>query len=146
MCATNDQPLRRRGTQSDDSELAHEIDIYLMDCQSRSLSPNTIRIYTLELRLFREYLEERELTDVTDIAPRHIRSYLILLGEGRKPAGVHMAYRVIKTFLRWYEAEVDPELFLSSEKGFFRNFRETVVSGGASVVGSCAIDADHAQA
>jgi hypothetical protein len=29
--------------------------------------------------------------------------------------------------------------------GFFRNFRETAVSGGASVVGRCAIDADHAQ-
>jgi len=36
-------------------------------------------------------------------------------------------------------------MFLSSEKGFFRNFRETAVSGGASVVGRCAIDADHAQ-
>lgn len=39
-----------------------------------------------------------------------IRQFLISLSEsGHRPAGVHCYYRSIKTFLKWYERETEPE-------------------------------------
>jgi integrase/recombinase XerD len=108
MGSEKNQLLQGQEDHFQDSEFAQEIDAFLIDCRSRGLSPNTIKIYARELRLFREHLEGVGLTVVTEIDPRHIRAYLILLAEHRKPSGIHITYRTVKTFLRWYEAEVGP--------------------------------------
>lgn len=39
-----------------------------------------------------------------------IRHFLIVLAEkGHRPAGIHCYYRAVKTFLKWYEREAEPE-------------------------------------
>ena len=43
--------------------------------------------------------------DVGGITPNHIRRGLVELSQTHNPGGVHVAYRVLRTFLRWLVAE-----------------------------------------
>jgi len=47
---------------------------------------------------------------VSQITPTFLRQYLLYIeGTGHNPGGRHAAYRAIRTFLFWYEEEVEPE-------------------------------------
>lgn len=81
---------------------------FLVDCQARRLAPSTVQRYGRELRLFRLWAEGQPVTAVQDITPDLLRRYLLHLAETRNPGGQHIAYRVLKTFLRWYEREHEP--------------------------------------
>lgn len=80
---------------------------FLIDCQARGLSPNTVRIYRAELRAFERWLHD--LRDVLALSADHIRRYMLHLAETRNAGGQHIAYRVLKTFFRWYEREYEPD-------------------------------------
>ena len=74
------------------------------------LSKRTQEIYKTNLARFVEYAHKQVITDIADITAGIIRSYMIYLEEtGHNPGGVHIAYRVIKTFLRWYDTEAEPD-------------------------------------
>ena len=50
------------------------------------------------------------LEQVSEVTSRDIRNFLLLLEEeGHNPGGRHIAYRILKTFFRWYDLEVEPE-------------------------------------
>ena len=68
----------------------------------------TIKAYTHELNTFQRYLAD-SVNCIDDITPHTIREYLLHLQveKGRNPGGCHIAYRVIKTWLFWWELEVD---------------------------------------
>ena len=89
--------------------LAHDITAFLVDLQARGYSSRTLQFYRDELGHLRAYLEEHGIRDVLRITPAHLRSYLVKLGEPRNAGGVHCAYRATKTFLRWYDAEYEPD-------------------------------------
>ena len=74
------------------------------------LSPNTIRIYKQQLKHFLSFCEAQMLERVSQINAGDIRNFLLWLEEGgHNPGGVHVAYRILKTFLRWYDLEAEPE-------------------------------------
>lgn len=43
------------------------------------------------------------MTTVEAITARHLRAFLLHLGEGHSPGGVRVVYRAVKAFLRWRE-------------------------------------------
>ena len=50
------------------------------------------------------------LERVSQVTASDIRSFLLWLQEeGHNPGGQHVAYRILKTFFRWYDLEVEPE-------------------------------------
>ena len=91
------------------SPLRQELSAFLIDRQARNLSPRTVDYYAEKLERFREFLESQAIADVHNITPHILRRYLLHLGETHNSGGVHAHYRAIKAFLRWWEAEVEPE-------------------------------------
>jgi integrase/recombinase XerD len=74
------------------------------------LSPNTIRIYEQQLKFFMTFCRAQMLEWVSQVSASDIRSFLLSLQEGgHNPGGQHVAYRILKTFFRWYDLEVEPE-------------------------------------
>lgn len=74
------------------------------------VSAFTLAFYKQQLRHFLKFCEGQVIDFVSQITANHIRDYLLWLEEGgHNPGGVHAAYRVLKTFLRWYDLEMEPE-------------------------------------
>ena len=83
---------------------------FLMDRKIQNMSPGTIHFYKSKLKLFHEYCDAIVIDHISQITANIIRGYLIYLGEkGNNPGGLHACYRVLKTFLLWWEREVEPE-------------------------------------
>ena len=90
-------------------DLARDVSGFLLDRRAHGFSPKTVKFYESELRLFADYLKTQGVHETEAITPTHLRAYLLHLVERRNPGGVHCSYRAIKTFLRWYEAEYEPD-------------------------------------
>lgn len=90
-------------------DLQNWIEIFLHGCRSRNLAPGTIKFYRMKLNIFVQFSSDLAITNISQITADNIRQFLIYLVERKhKPAGVHCFYRSVKTFLRWFEAEVEP--------------------------------------
>jgi integrase/recombinase XerD len=89
------------------SELSQDIGDFLVDRQARGLSPGTIQFYQEELRILKAFLEARGTHSVASVTPADLRQFLLHLGDRRNPGGMHVAYRALRTFLRWYWLEYD---------------------------------------
>jgi len=91
------------------TSLAEDVSAFITDCQARRLSHRTIQRYQEELHALGEWLEGQGIKAVLDIRPEHLRNYLIHLAEEHKrnAGGQHIAYRVMRTFLKWHEREFD---------------------------------------
>ena len=87
---------------------SQDVAAFLVDRQGRGLSSRTIDFYQGELRHWQAYLQREGVQSVPQVQPQHIRAYLIQLAETRNSGGLHAAYRAIRAFLYWYEAEVEP--------------------------------------
>lgn len=94
---------------SESDNLLYWLQIYLHACRSRNLSSGTIEFYEKKLSAFLNFCSDLAIMDTTQISADNIRQFLIYLEERKhKPAGIHCYYRAIKTFLKWYEREVEP--------------------------------------
>jgi integrase/recombinase XerD len=72
----------------------------------------TIAFYRKRLDSFARFCAGRKVDCVERIDADLIRSYLLqLVADGHNPGGVHSHFRTIKTFLRWYEVEIDDPTF-----------------------------------
>lgn len=91
------------------SDFAQDVTAFLIAKQAQGVSPRYLDFLRGELRFFGDFLAKEGLDTVQDITAQTVRQYLIELGQRRNPGGCHCAFRVIKTFLRWYEAEYQPE-------------------------------------
>lgn len=74
------------------------------------VSTATQTFYKQQLSHFLAFCEGQVIENLEQLTPNGIRGYLVWMEEtGHNPGGVHAAYRVLKTFLRWYELEAEPE-------------------------------------
>lgn len=74
------------------------------------LSNLTLIFYRQQLMHFIRYCDAQVITSIDQLTPAILRSFLLAHEErGHNPGGVHGVYRVVKTFLRWYETEAEPE-------------------------------------
>lgn len=102
------EPANLEIYQTDD--LGKWIGVYLRACRARNLAVGTIEFYSKKLRAFTRFCLENDITNISQISADLIRQFLISLNEGgHRPAGVHCYYRSVKTFLKWYERESEPE-------------------------------------
>ncbi len=63
-----------------------------------------------KLGKFIGYCDFLAIMEVAQVTPETVRAFLgLLVDQGHNPAGVHCYYRALKTFLRWYEEEVEPD-------------------------------------
>lgn len=90
------------------SPLTDHIRDFLIDCQARRLSPATVERYGRELRQWREWLEAQGVDYTDGITAPILRAYMSHLAGYRNAGGQHLGYRVIRTYLRWYEREYEP--------------------------------------
>ncbi len=95
---------------SQETHLLTWIEAFLVDRKAQGLSEGTLTFYCDKLELFTDYCDCQLITQITEINPNQIRMYLLYLEEkGHNPGGVHAAYRSLRTFLYWWEEELEPE-------------------------------------
>lgn len=83
---------------------------FLMDRKVQNMSKGTLYFYKAKMKLFQEYCDQIVVGHITQLTPNIIRNYLTYLEQkGHNPGGVHASYRAVKTFLYWWEREVEPE-------------------------------------
>jgi len=81
---------------------------FIIDRKSRGLSHNTIPFYRKKLKKFLKYCEINQIHDIQELQAKHIRKYIFWLEDkGHNKGGVHAHFRVLPTFLYWYELEND---------------------------------------
>lgn len=74
-------------------------ELFILECQSRRLTANTLRFYRGRLILFLRWCETRGLTSLSDITHHHLRQYLVDLAEsGVSSAYQHRFAKCLKTF------------------------------------------------
>ena len=78
--------------------------------RAEGISKATVAMYRHELKTFAAFCQGKGVTTLDGITPDTIRGYLLELeSKGRNEGGRHAAYRVIRVFLFWWEAETDNE-------------------------------------
>jgi site-specific recombinase XerD len=83
---------------------------FLRDCKTHGLSAYTVEFYRAQLDIFLTYCKAQNVTEVTSVTPDLLRGFLLALeAKGRNAGGRHAAFRAVRAFLRWYEAEAEPE-------------------------------------
>ena len=83
---------------------------YLIDCRARQLVHGTISFYRKKLNQFVRYYNEFGVTTIDQINANLIRGFLLNLEEtGHNQGGINGHYRVIKSWLFWYELEAEPD-------------------------------------
>ncbi len=80
---------------------------FIVSKRSRRLSPRTIQFYEDELRIFQKHLADVKVANMEDVTADVVRRYLLKLGETRNQGGMHCGYRVVKTFLFFFEREYE---------------------------------------
>jgi site-specific recombinase XerD len=94
----------------DQGDIGAWVDAYLLDRKAAGLSGGTINFYREKLKPFLDYCEMQNVHKIPDLTSVGIREFLLSLERsGHNPGGVHAHYRSLKTFLRWYEQELEPE-------------------------------------
>src|SRR5690242_1850354 len=73
------------------------------------VSPYTLTFYRQQLGHFLAFCARQDITRLDQLTPDGVRDYLLWLAERHNPGGQHAAYRVLKTFLRFYDSEAEPE-------------------------------------
>lgn len=86
------------------------IEAFLQDRKIQNLSMRTLEFYQCKLKNFINFCEPKAVKNIMQITPSLIREYLLEHEVmGHNPGGCHAAYRTVKTFLRWWENEVEPK-------------------------------------
>lgn len=93
-----------------DSYLDTWIDAFMLDRKAQNMAKGTLYFYKKKLEFFSKYCESQAVKNITQIDPPFIRQYLFYIESlGHNAGGIHAFYRTLKTFLRWWENEVEPE-------------------------------------
>ena len=88
---------------------SREIDALLTDRQARGLSPGTAAFHRKKLTVWLRLLSSMGVSRVEDITPHHLRRCLLQLAVTHNPGGTHAMFRAVRSFLRWWEVETEPQ-------------------------------------
>lgn len=97
------KPVRVAVTQGDLAVLSRSFERSL---KARNLSPATIRIYTISVAQFADFLAARNMPlVVANLTREHVEEYLADVLEHRKPATALTRYGGLRAFFEWLVAE-----------------------------------------
>ncbi|MBN1372664.1 MAG: tyrosine-type recombinase/integrase [Anaerolineaceae bacterium] len=82
---------------------------FLVDAQSRGLSPNTLRGYGNEIKSLIQWLDLQGVIMIEEMTADVIRKYMLSLKEHRNPGGQFAGYRVLRQMTYWWERETDDQ-------------------------------------
>jgi len=83
---------------------------FLLDRKAQNLTKHTQRFYRVHLSIFLDWLDTQSVKIIHELTADTLRRFFISLDErGLNAGGVHAYYRAVRAFLRWYEAEFEPE-------------------------------------
>lgn len=75
------------------------LNAWMLECQSRNLSPHSITFYKQQLNQFIGYLSEQGVTRLADVTTAHIRTYQATLqGRGLSSNSLHAAARALRAY------------------------------------------------
>lgn len=95
---------------SQDTHLLTWVEAFLFDRKAQGFSKGTLYFYEKKLSLFAEFCEGQAIQYITQITAQTLREYLVWLEQSaHNPGGIHACYRAAKTFLYWWEDELEPE-------------------------------------
>jgi site-specific recombinase XerD len=93
-----------------DDSLLTWMEAFLNDRKAQGTANGTLRFYNQKLKLFLDYCRAHAVERIGQISATFIRQYLLYLEESaHNPGGRHAAFRSLRAFLNWYEAEAEPE-------------------------------------
>lgn len=93
-----------------DTHILTWIEAFLIDRKARGLSSGTINFYNKKLNLFIDWCDTQLISDINQLTAPQLRLFIIHLEDmGHNPGGVHAVYRTLRTFLYWWEEELEPE-------------------------------------
>lgn len=82
---------------------------FLLDRKAQNLSKRTQHFYRVNLEKFIEWCDTQAVKTIDQITPELLRMFFVHLEEtGHNPGGVHVFYRTVRVFLRWYVNEFEP--------------------------------------
>jgi len=101
----------RKSTQfSQDTYLPLWIESFLVDRRAANMAAGTVTFYQAKLSNFQKFCDSQAITQLDQLTPQNLREYLITLeATGHTSGGIHAYYRTLRTFLKWYENEAEPE-------------------------------------
>ena len=106
--ATNEVEQRTISTYLQDDYLLVWVEAFLIDRKAQNMSRGTLSFYQCKLKNFTDFCEGKAVKNIMQITPSLLREYLLEFEiKGHNPGGCHAAYRTVKTFLRWWENEVE---------------------------------------
>lgn len=91
------------------THMIDEVKSFIIDRKSRGSAPNTIDFYSRMLIPFADWLAASGVLTVDKITAEAIRVYLLDHADTWTAGTQHAAWRSIKAFLRWWEAETEPD-------------------------------------
>lgn len=93
-----------------DDYIQEWIEAFINDRKMQNMSYGTLVFYQCKLQNFMNFCDGRAVRNVRQITSSLLREYLLdFASKGHNPGGCHAAYRTVKTFLRWWENEVEPQ-------------------------------------
>lgn len=102
-------PLQVHQGCAQETHLLTWIEAFLLDRKAQNMAKGTLEFYCKKLCLFMEFCDSQAVTQIDQLDPGLLRHFLLWLEvKGHNPGGCHAAYRTVKTFLRWWEQEVEP--------------------------------------
>ena len=91
-----------------DFYLPRLVELFVMDRRSSGCAAGTLIFYSQKLQHFLDYCDSQMVHSIKEIDANFIRSYMINLEEkGHNRGGLHAHFRSLRTFLKWYESEVE---------------------------------------
>lgn len=93
-----------------DSSFDTWVSSFLLDRKAQNMAKGTLYFYEKKLELFTSFCQQKGVESIFGIDSILIREYLLHLEtSGHNPGGIHACYRALKTFLNWWQSEVEPE-------------------------------------
>jgi len=82
---------------------------FLLDCKARSLAQRTQKFYRVNLQAFIDWLDTQAVKTINQLTPEVLRAFFVAKNQkGHTAGGVHVFYRSVRVFLRWYAVEFEP--------------------------------------
>lgn len=92
------------------TDIEHWVETFLRAKRAEGASRKTLISYDNCLEKFLVWATGQGINAVEELTTTHLREYLLYLVQcGHNSGGQHRFYRVLETFLRWYEFELEPE-------------------------------------
>ena len=82
------------------------VEAFMLDRKSRGLSQGTIEFYRKKLKHFVDFCSKNQIRELMELSASDLRTFFLhLQNKGHNQGGVYAHFKVMRSFLYWYEDE-----------------------------------------